>query len=438
MGRPERLKRAVRAAAPVVVALAVLVGFLVVQHRRHGWPFSLHHALPAAAAGPTRQAESRDGGVGHSAHARAPVDYDPARLEAVGVRVEPARWEDVSSAVRATATIVPDESKVSHVHARVAGWIERLDVDTTGQEVRAGQPLAGIFSQELLSSQSEYLSARRSAAATPTSLVLEGARARLNVLGMSDEQIRAIAKRGQPDRLVTVTAPRSGVVLRRGVSVGTAVDPSTELLTIADLSVVWVLAEVPEAEVPQIAVGTRAMLHFPSSGRPPFEAQVEFLYPTLTERTRTLRVRFATANPAGSFRPGTYGTAEFLMNPRQALTVGRDAVVDTGIQQHVFVRSSAGRFLPRTVEVGARLDDRVEIRQGLDAGEEVVASGVFLIDSESRLRASGGGGGHAGMAGMGGGEKPAARGAPAAAPELFDGGEAAPKPDPHQGHGGQP
>ena len=247
---------------------------------------------------------------------------------------------------------------------------------------------------------------------------------------MSDAQIKGIEQRGTPDRLVTVPAPRSGVVLHRGVSVGTAVDPSTEIVTVADLSRVWVLAEVPEADVPQIAVGTRAVLDFPSSGRPSFEGEVEFLYPTLTERTRTLRARFAVANPKGALRPGIYGTADFQVTPRQALTVGRDAVVDTGIEQHVFVVVGSGRFVPRSVKLGVRLESRVEIREGLAPGDEVIASGVFLIDSESRLRASGGGmGGHAGMAGMGTGAKAPALDAGTIGEKPAD------APAPHQGHG---
>ncbi len=421
--------------AGVAITFALLVGALLVQHLRHSWPFSRHHNRPAALEGAARQAGTGDAGTEPAAHARAPVDFDPSRLEALGVRAEPAKFANISNPVRAMATVVPDESRVSHVHTRVAGWIERLYIDTTGQIVRAGQPLAGIFSQELLSSQSEYLSARRSAASNPESVVLEGARARLRVFGMSDAQIQAIEERGQPDRLVTVAAPRGGVVLHRGVSVGTAVDPSIEIMTVADLSRVWVFAEVPEADVPQIAVGTRAVLEFSSSGLPSFEAQVEFLYPTLTERTRTLRVRFAIDNSKGSLRPGIYGTADFQVTPRQVLMVGRDAVVDTGIEQHVFVVAGSGRFAPRTVKLGVRLQDQIEIREGLEAGEEVVASGVFLIDSESRLRASGGGmGSHAGMAGMGEGAQANTSDAGSNGREGRDGSDTA-APDAHEGHG---
>jgi Cu(I)/Ag(I) efflux system membrane fusion protein len=313
------------------------------------------------------------------------------------VRTEPARFETLSKPIRAVATVVTDESRVSHVHTRVAGWIEELYVDTTGQKVRAGEPLAGIFSQELLSSQTEYLSALRAAnSGGPRSAVGEAARARLKVFGMTEAEILELEKRREPMRLTTVVAPRTGVVFHRGISVGTAVDPSTEIVIVADLSRVWVLAEVPEGDIPDVRRGARARLEFPASGRVPFEARVDFLYPTLTERTRTLRVRFVVDNPDGTLRPGLYGTAEFDVGPRRALTVPRDAVVDTGLEQHVFVAIGPGGFVPRTVELGVRLAERVEVREGLGEGEVVVASGAFLIDSESRLRASGAGGAHAG------------------------------------------
>lgn len=370
------------------VALALLVAGLFVQHFRHGWPFSLHHGM-AAPASPHAGHPAETAGA-PPAHPRVAVELEPSKLAAIGIRTETVRRETVAQPVRAVATVVPDESRVSHVHTRVAGWIEKLYINTTGQSVRAGQPLAGIFSQELLSSQNEFLAAKRAASQGPASVVVEGARGRLKVLGMTDAEIREIERSGAARRLVTVSAPRSGVVVHRGVSVGTAVDPSTELMTVADLSHVWVLAEVPESDIPSVQKGTPAELAFPASGLAPVERPVEFLYPTLSERTRTLRVRFAVDNPTGTLRPGLYGTAEFRIRPREALTVPRDAVVDTGDMQHVFVVTGESRFEPRMVKLGARLDDRVEVLDGLSEGESIVASGVFLIDSESRLRASGG------------------------------------------------
>lgn len=409
---PDTIFRRIGAAlvSAVATALVFTIG-LWMQHTRSGWPFD----APIGASHPGATASTEPAAASMNTHSRVPVDA--TAVGALDIRLETVSRASLAQTVRAVATIVPDESRISHVHTRVAGWIERLDVNTTGEAVREGQPLARIFSQELLSSQAEYLAARRNTAASGiTSSVLASGRARLGVLGMAADEIAAIEAADEPNRLVTVVAPRSGVVVNRGVAVGTAVDPSTTLLTLADLSRVWVLAEVPEDSITAVRVGTLAELDFPASGRSPFLARVEFVYPMLTDRTRTLRVRFSADNARGALRPGLYGTASFASVGQRVLTVPRDAVIDTGLQQHVFVATGA-QFEPRPVIVGTQLADRVEIREGLREGERIVAAGVFLLDSESRLRATGGTGGHNHGAPMGTQDAPTT-----------------PNPDPHAGH----
>jgi membrane fusion protein, copper/silver efflux system len=374
----------------VLATAIVLVAILFTQHLRHGWPFSLHHGLGTTVSAATHTPSDTRGTAAHEGHQRAVLNLTSREQQAIGIRLDTVRAERMFRDVRAVATVIPDESTISHVHTRVAGWVEALSVNTTGEFVKAGQPIARIFSQELLSSQTEYLTARRQATSGLQSAVVESGRTRLKVLGMTDAEIAEMDARGEPMRLVTLVAPRSGIVVHRGVSVGTAVDPSTELVTVADLSRVWVIAEVPEADIPSIELGASATLDVPASGRPPFSARVSFIYPTLSERTRTLRVRFDIANPRGVLRPGLFGTAMFQAEDRRMLTVPRDAVVDTGREQHLFVVAASGRFEPRVVTVGIRRDERVEIQSGVTEGESIVASGVFLLDSESRLRASGG------------------------------------------------
>jgi Cu(I)/Ag(I) efflux system membrane fusion protein len=369
--------------AAALAASALLVAALVIQHLRHGWPFSLHHLAPMVA--PQGLAAQT---AAHAAHARAPVQIDAGQVGRAGVILAKAQVEAITRPLRVTATVVPDEARIAHVHTRVSGWLEALYASTTGEQVKAGQPLAGIFSQELYASQAEYLSARRAAGNGPKSAIVGGARARLLVLGMSDAEISAIERSGKPQRLVTLTAPRKGVLLRRGAAVGSAVDPSTEIVAVADLSRVWVIAEVPESDAAAVQLGSLAQLEVPGVAHSPRAARVEFVAPTLSERTRTLKVRFSVDNASGLLRPGTFVTAQFAATPREAVTVPRDAVVDTGQRQHVFVATAPDRFEPRTVTLGSRLAERVEIASGLAAGEEVVAAGVFLIDSESRLRAS--------------------------------------------------
>ena len=412
-----------RLGAPLAAAAAtaaVISGTLWIQHGRMAWPFA-----PASGPRPATMDASQTSGPPDAGHGRVAVDS--AATGALDLRLETVSRESLTETIRTVATVVPDESRISHVHTRVAGWVEQLDVNTTGEVVRAGQPVARIFSQELFASQIEYLAARRHTAASGiTSAVTTSGRSRLGVLGMSPAEIDAIDASGEPRRLVTVVAPRSGVVVDRGIPVGTAVDPSTTLLTIADLSRVWIFAEVPEASIQGVRVGSAAELDFPASGRPPFRGRVDFVYPTLTDRTRTLRVRLSAANSGGQLRPGLYGTAAFESAGQQVILVPRDAVVDTGRQQHVFV-AVEGRFEPRVVTLGAQLPDRVEIRDGLREGEQIVAAGVFLLDSESRLRATGGAGGH--NHGTPAGAAPAA---PAVDPHK--GHKEPPAPDPHAGH----
>lgn len=420
------------ALAPVLasaVTAAVLVGGLWVQRQRHAWPFdgmpepATPVESPAGAAGDMAGMDMSGEKAGNPP-SRVPIDVTAETLQTLGVQIQPVRREALTDTIQAVATVAPDESRISHVHTRVAGWVEQLDVNTTGETVRVGQPLARVFSQELLSSQTEYLAARQAVTASGiSSAVVAGGRTRLGVLGMAPEEIAAIEASGEPRRLITVVAPRSGVVVTRGVTVGTAVDPSTPLLTIADLSSVWVLAEVPEASIPSVRPGTSATLDFPASGRAPFAARVDFLYPTLTERTRTLRVRFTVGNARGTLRPGLYGTAAFTVAGTPAMTVPRDAVVDTGRQQHVFV-AVGDRLEPRPVTLGLQLADRVEVRTGLNDGDRIVTAGVFLLDSESRLRATGGMGGHAH------GSTPTQEATPATPPKAA----VPPTANPHAGH----
>lgn len=367
--------------------VGLLVAFLVVQDQRQGWPFSQRGGSPLAHS--TSPVVDKGRPLNAPA-ARQAIELPSNQVETLGVQIESVGLGVFNDPVRAVATVSVDESRVTHVHTRVAGWLEALYVNTTGQQVRAGQALGAVFSQELYSSQSEYLSALRRAASGPASVVLEAARTRLKLLGMSDAEVANIEATGTVRRLVTITAPKGGIVLNRGVTEGTAIDPSTEILTLADLSQVWVIAEVAESDASRISVGTMTTLTFPASGREPISARVSYIYPTLTEGTRTVRVRLSVPNVAGVLRPGMFGSAQFAGVSRDALTVKRDAVVDTGQKRHVFVQTAPNVFEPREVKVGAQLADRVEILQGLAAGERVVTSGVFLIDSESRLRASGG------------------------------------------------
>jgi len=317
--------------AAVAATALLFSGGMWIQRARNAWPFepALQAATPQAVALPGPAADT-------GTHNRVAIDVMASTVQQLGIRLETVARESLTQEVRAVATVVPDESRISHVHTRVSGWVEHLDVNTTGELVRAGQPLAHIFSQELFSSQTEYLAIRKTTSASGiTSVVVAGGRTRLGVLGMTSADIDAIDQTGEPKRLFTVVAPQSGVVVNRGVTVGTSVDPSTTLLTIADLSRVWILAEVPEANISTVTIGTRAVLDFPASGRPPFGARIDFIYPTLSERTRTLRVRLSAANANGALRPGLYGTVAFESAGPTVLTVPWNPVLSAALGQAI-------------------------------------------------------------------------------------------------------
>ncbi|MEQ6332560.1 efflux RND transporter periplasmic adaptor subunit [Sphingobium sp. MK2] len=383
-----------------LIPVGVLVTLLLVQAQREKWPFSPEHQTNDV--GHSRPAAGKTEGS-RAAAARVSVELTAKQLEMLGVQFETAEVRKLDETVPAVASAVIDESRIVEVHPRVSGWLEQLYVRTTGQNVGAGQALGAVFSQELYASQLEYLAALRRAGTAPASVVLAAGRTRLKVLGMSEAEIRRIERTRQADRLVTIAAPRSGFVLDRGATQGITVDPSTNILSIADVTRLWIIAEVAESDAARIHVGSSASLTFPLSGRPPFIARVEFIYPTLTERTRSVRVRMAVPNIGGALRPGMYGSAQISAAPRYVLTIGRDTVVDTGISQHVFVRGAKNQFEPHPVKLGTRVGDRVEVLEGLVVGEQVVSAGVFLLDSESRLRASGA----TGHGGHGGGSQPA-------------------------------
>ncbi len=348
------------------------------------------------------------------------VQLSPERIQLMGMRTATVSQEVLSSQLDTVGFVAPIEKGLSLVHARFSGWIERLPASETGMRVKRGQVLASIYSPELLPPQQELLAALRwdaSGAAAPprtghmTAGLAEAARGRLRILGLSEATIKTIERTGEPVRTVDVVAPAAGTITRRGAALGLYVQPGTELYELADLSRVWVMADIYEYELDRVHVGQSATVNFPSYPGELFPAKVSFLYPTLDPSTRTMRARLEVDNKDGRLRPGLYGEVHLAAPGASALVIPTDALVDTGDHQYVFVALDGGRFEPRLVEIGARQGDKVAVRKGLSAGETVVTTANFLIDSESRLRAAIQGFGSAGGAGAPG---------PAAAPSVCD------------------
>lgn len=333
--------------------------------------------------------------VDHSAHGGVPeghteVEIPKERQERIGLAVAPAERTALDGAVRATAIVQVEEAREAHVHSKLMGYVRTLYVNTIGQKVRKGEPLYSIYSQDLLVAQQEYLRARKFS----TDLA-DAARERLRLWDIPDDQIRQIEEKGVPVEAIVVRAPISGTVVEKSIVSGHFVEPDMMLYRIADLSRLWVIAEVYEYELAR--VDRKGTATITVEGLPdPITAAIDYVYPTVDVASRTVKVRMVVDNKAGALRPGNFATVELPVLGGEVLTVPDQAVIDTGFRRIVYVAAGEGRFRPVEVEVGRRVGDRAEIRKGLVEGDQVVVSAQFLVDSESRLRAAGSKPGHGG------------------------------------------
>ncbi len=304
------------------------------------------------------------------------------RLARIGVRTATVERGRLDAQVRTVGVVTADERRRFEVQARFAGWIEELLVDETGAEVKAGQPLVRIYSPELYQAQVEYLNALK------WSPDLRGAaEQRLRLLGIADGDIRALRQAGKAQRTMLLRAPGAGHVLRKEAIAGSYVSPGKVLFEVADLSRIWVVADVFEQEIARIRIGEGATFAAPARPGDRFQGKVSFIYPTVEPSTRTMKVRLELPNPSIALRPGMFGDVRLDVASPEGEIVPRDAVIDSGDHVYALVALGGGRFSPREVHVQGRAGDHVMV-VGLDAGEEVVIGAGFFIDSESRLRAA--------------------------------------------------
>ena len=312
-----------------------------------------------------------------------------------GITFGTVQMRPLSNEVRTVGTVLVNETRLAKVTPKFSGYVEQLYVNFVGQPVRRGQPLAAVFSPDLIAAQQELLLASRlsrSIAGTavpgvPGSSVdlVAAAKQRLRLWDVSEAQINAVLSTGRVMRTVPLYAPASGIVLDKKVVRGQAIQAGEELYTIADLSDVWVDAQLREADAGAVAVGTPASLEFTSYPGRLFAGRVTYIYPVLAEQARTVRARIAVANPGGLLKPGMYATVRLSTTAQSALSVPRSAVVQTGERALVFVEMGGGKLMPHTVQLGRSGSDYIEVLSGVQAGQRVVTSAQFLIDSESNL-----------------------------------------------------
>lgn len=365
--------------APVIVAI-VLVALL--------WrPWGEHSSTDQPGAAPTME------GMDMSADPSVRLTADQIRQ--FGVTFASVEERRLEREVRAAGAVLVDETRVADVAPKFGGFAERLYVDFTGQPVRRGQPLADVYSPELLAAQQELIAARTlertigesSVPGVPSQStdLIGAARRRLELWGVSEEQIENVLRSGQPTRTVTLYSPASGIVTAKNIVRGQAFEAGQTLYTISDLSQVWVEAELREADLGAVRVGSGADLELAAHPGRPFKGRVDYIYPTLDAAARTIRARVVVANDEGLLKPGMYATVRLSTPSRMALTIPSTAVVRTGDRSIVFVDMGSGTILPVEVEIGAVTGKLSEVLAGLEIGQRVVTSAQFLLDSESNL-----------------------------------------------------
>ena len=333
----------------------------------------------------------------------AAVDLTPERIQLIGMRTAPVKREALGGELRAVGVIVANERGLAQINTRFAGWIQKLAVSGTGERVKRGQVLATIYSPDVLRAEQELLVARGwtsgpgGGAKSPhddsfTAGLDASARRRLELLGISGQEIDEVLRTGKAIEAIAIRSPVEGTIVSKSAVVGVAVQPGTVLFEVADLSTVWVNAEIYEQDISRIHVGQKARLELSSFPGETHAGKVQFIYPVLDLTSRTLRLRLEFKNKSDRngprLRPGMYGNVLLALPSTTGLTVPAEAVVDTGETHYLFIAKEGGHFEPRMVKVGARLEERVEILSGVTEGDTIVTTGNFLIDSESRLRAA--------------------------------------------------
>ena len=328
------------------------------------------------------------------------VEIPTDKQQLIGVRTVQAAIRPLNRVIRTVGRIEYDERKLATANTKIEGWIEKLHVDYTGRYVKKGEPLAEIYSPELVATQQEFLNILRWASqgqsvkdertsmllVKDSQTMLDAAKERLRLWDISDEQIKKIETTGKPIRTLTIYSPASGYVLQKMAVQGMRVMPGEKLFDVVDLSSVWVVSDIYEYELPLIKVGQTARIglsYFPGKE---FSTRVDYVYPALASETRTAKVRFTIPNPDGTLRPQMFTNVEIKINLGSRLAVPSEAVIDTGVRQIVYVDKGDGYFEPREVTTGLKVDELVEVTGGLKAGEKVASSANFLIDSEAQLK----------------------------------------------------
>ncbi|MFA7281961.1 MAG: efflux RND transporter periplasmic adaptor subunit [Sterolibacterium sp.] len=341
--------------------------------------------------------EIATGASGSSAQIRISTE----KVQKLGVRTETASLRSLDKTVRAAGRIEPDERSLFTITAKFEGYVERLHVNVTGQAVGKGQPLFEAYSPELISAQREYAIAAQGLqslkqaggdAQNGMAQLAAASLARLKNWDISEEQVKALTQSGEAKRTLTFRSPVNGIVTEKKAVQGMRFMPGEVLYQIANLSTVWIIADVFEQDIGLVKLGAQAQIRINAYPDRVFEGAITYIYPTLKAETRTIPVRVELANPGQLLKPGMFAQMELAIRGKgKVVSVPASAVIDSGVRQIVLVQLQEGRFEPREVKLGARSENHVEVLAGVREGEAVVVAANFLIDAESNLKAAIGG-----------------------------------------------
>ncbi|MGE0825889.1 MAG: efflux RND transporter periplasmic adaptor subunit [Candidatus Binatia bacterium] len=330
--------------------------------------------------------------------APAAIHLSPVQRQMIGVTSAVIEQTPLKKTIQAVGRVDFDERHLVDVTFKVGGWVQDLFVDYTGRRVRKGEPLLTLYSPDLVTSQEEYLLALRTRdqlansslpeARTGSQGLVEAARRRLLLWDLTPQQLTALEERGVPQTYLTLASPAAGIVIEKMAVKGMRAEPGMKLYRIADLSTVWLLADIYEYEVPLVREGQQVTVSLSYYPGETFHGKITYIYPYLDTQTRTNKVRLEFANPQGKLKPGMYANSEIEIHLGPTLTVPESAVLQSGLRQLVFVEQDQGVFAPREVKLGVKAGSQFAVLAGLVAGERVVTSGNFLLDSESKLQSA--------------------------------------------------
>ncbi len=327
-----------------------------------------------------------NGATASNVNGYANVKVAPERQQLIGVQTGMTEMRSLGRAVRTVGRVAVDETRLYKINTKFDGYIEKLYVNVTGQQIRKGQPLFSVYSPDLLATQQEYLLAMRAAKQSPS--LLEAARQRLRLWDISSAEIRELERTGTARRSITIHSPTSGFVLTKLAVEGARVTAGEPLFELANLDHVWIQADVYESELQFIRLGASATTTLSYLPGRTWKGRVTFIAPTVDPMTRTVKVRSEFDNADGALKPDMFGDVVIEQPAREVVVVPDSAVLQTGTRSVVFVVKDDGTFQPREITVGTKSEQVYEVRSGLVAGEKVVTQANFLIDSESRLKAA--------------------------------------------------